>query len=71
MQSVFKAPKLIKTQYWFDLSFSQIAFHTDDWKRIRNIKITQEVLDKIKMMPPPRQVSDDVELLNDYLLLNT
>ena len=59
MQLLFKVPKLVKTQRGNDISFSQIAFHWDDWKFIRNEKITQDIIDKIKNLPHPRQRMDD------------
>ncbi len=59
MQLVFKVPKLVKTQHGNDLCFSQVAFHSDSWKRLRTLKIDQELLDKIKRLPYPRQLMED------------
>lgn len=55
MKLLFKVPKLVKTQYWNDISFSQVSFHSDDWNFIRNEKITTELLEKIKALPYPNQ----------------
>lgn len=48
MKLILKAPKLVKTQYWNDLSFAQVALHDDDWKFIKNLKIDDELLKNIK-----------------------
>lgn len=55
MQLLFKVPKLVKTQYWNDISFSQVAFHWDDWKFLKNEKITPELIEKIKRLEYPKQ----------------
>ena len=48
MKLILKVPKLVKTQYWKDLSFWQVALHDDDWKFIKNLKINDELLKNIK-----------------------
>lgn len=48
MKLILKAPKLVKTLYWNDLSFWQVALHDDDWKFIKNLKINDELLETIK-----------------------
>ena len=48
MQFILKAPTLTITSYWKDLCFKQVALHDDDWKFIRNEKITNELLSRIK-----------------------
>ena len=48
MQFILKAPTLITTNYWKDLCFKQVALHDDDWKFIKNEKITDEILSRIK-----------------------
>ena len=48
MKLILKVPKLVKTQYWKDLSFWQVALHDDDWKFIKNLKIDEELLKNIK-----------------------
>lgn len=48
MKLILKVPKLVKTQYWNDLSFWQVALHDDDWKFIKNLKINDELLKNIK-----------------------
>ena len=48
MQFILKAPTLTTTSYWKDLCFKQVALHDDDWKFIRNEKITDELLGRIK-----------------------
>lgn len=62
MQLQFKVPKLIKSKWswknWedlYDLAFTQLAFHTNEWDFIRHVKINEEILGKIKALPYPRQ----------------
>lgn len=68
MQLQFKVPKLIKSRFtwknWedlYDLAFTQLAFHTDEWDFIRAVKINDEILGKIKALPYPRQKMIETE----------
>jgi hypothetical protein len=38
--------KLQHSKYWNDLVISMVGLYKD-WKRIKNLKLTQELLDKI------------------------
>lgn len=66
MQLLFKAPKLIPTQWGYDISFSQAALHGEDGKFLRNLNINNELLEKIKRLEKPRQrFQEEVQEVND------
>lgn len=48
MKLILKVPHLVKNMYWFDLAFKQVALHDDDWKFIKNLKITEKLLQDLK-----------------------
>jgi len=64
----FKVPRLVKSSFvwkdWedlFDIAFSQVAYHSDDWSFIKTVKITKELLSLIKESEYPSQlVREDI-----------
>ena len=58
----FKVPRLVKSAFvwkdWedlFDIAFSQVAYHSDDWSFIKTVKITNDLLSLIKESEYPYQ----------------
>lgn len=47
MQRVLKAPVLVTTPYGKDIAFKIVSLHDDSGKRIKNLKITDELLNHI------------------------
>jgi len=47
MHYKLKATKLRKNQYWQDIVVKQVQLYDDEWKRVKNEKITEELLEKL------------------------
>ncbi len=68
MQLILKVPHLVKTPYWTDIAFKQVALHDDNWKYIKNLKINDDLLQWIKDFDLKFTSYEPTE--SDHLLFN-